>query len=51
MYNLEDAGQTIVSPIYFCLLVLIGSFFLLNLNLAVIMSEFEKVDNKFKEEQ
>ena len=40
-----------MSPIYFCLLVVIGSFFLLNLNLAVIMNEFTKVDDKFREEQ
>eukprot|EP00347_Sterkiella_histriomuscorum_P021532 403333648 len=48
MYDLSDSGQEIVSPIYFCLLVVIGSFFLLNLNLAVIMNEFTKVDDKFK---
>lgn len=50
MYDLSDSGQPIVSPLYFCLLVVIGSFFLLNLNLAVIMNEFTKVDDKFKAE-
>lgn len=50
MYDLSDSGQNIVSPLYFCLLVVIGSFFLLNLNLAVIMNEFTKVDDKFKME-
>ena len=34
-----------VPAIYFCFLVVLGSFFLLNLILAVIMDSFEQVDN------
>lgn len=42
MYNLMDSNLTLMAVIYFCSLVLIGAFFLLNLILAVIMLEFEK---------
>ena len=34
-----------IPAIYFCFLVVLGSFFLLNLILAVIMDSFEQVDN------
>ena len=39
------------SPIYFCFLVLFGSYFLLNLILAVILEAFTKVENKEKEKE
>jgi hypothetical protein len=39
-----------MAGIYFCLLVLFGSFFLLNLILAVIMDAFDKVAAKQAEE-
>lgn len=40
MYNLQDAMMPFVPAIYFCFLVVLGSFFLLNLILAVIMDSF-----------
>jgi hypothetical protein len=44
MYNLSDASQAWMA-IYFCvLLVVVGSFFLLNVILAVIMDAFDQVD-------
>ena len=51
MYNLMDSNITIVAALYFCLLVLFGSLFLLNLILAVIMDAFDKVANKQTLEQ
>ncbi len=45
MYNLQDAMTPAIPSIYFCFLVVIGSFFLLNLILAVIMDSFEEVDS------
>jgi hypothetical protein len=38
-----DSNLNVMAVIFFCLLVLIGSFFLLNLILAVIMDAFDKV--------
>jgi hypothetical protein len=44
MYNLSDASQAWMA-IFFCvLLVVVGSFFLLNVILAVIMDAFDQVD-------
>ena len=54
MYNLQDAMIPFVPAIYFCFLVVLGSFFLLNLILAVIMDSFEEIDSekrKTKEEE
>ena len=48
MYNLMDSNITWLAAAYFCLLVLFGSFFLLNLVLAVIMDTFDKVSQKEK---
>jgi hypothetical protein len=39
-----DSNLSVVAGIFFCLLVLFGSFFLLNLILAVIMDAFDNVD-------
>lgn len=39
-----DSGISQLSAVYFCLLVLIGALFLLNLTLAVIMDAFAKTD-------
>ena len=44
MYNLMDSNLTVMAIIFFCSLVLIGSFFMLNLVLAVIMQSFHDVD-------
>ena len=40
MYNLTDADSSLFAGLYFTLLVVFGSFFLLNLILAVIMDSF-----------
>ena len=44
MYNLSDASQAWMAILFFCLLVVVGSFFLLNVILAVIMDAFDQVD-------
>ena len=46
MYNLMDSNITIMAALFFCMLVLFGSLFLLNLILAVIMDAFDKVASK-----
>jgi len=52
MYNLGDASQTWMAQLFCILLVIIGSFFLLNVVLAVIMDAFDDVDrNAATEEQ
>jgi hypothetical protein len=40
MYNFMDSNSAVISVIFFVLVVLFGSFFLLNLILAVIMDNF-----------
>jgi hypothetical protein len=42
MMNYSDAGQPIVSPIFFILVVILGAFFALNLVLAEVMESFER---------
>lgn len=42
MYNLSDASQSAMAVIFCVLLVVVGSFFLLNVILAVIMDAFTK---------
>ena len=44
MYNYMDATLPAFTAIFFTLLVVIGSFFLLNLFLAVIMNTFSEID-------
>ena len=43
MYNLSDSNNQWMAQIYCLLLVLVGSFFLLNVILAVIMDAFDEV--------
>ena len=43
MYNYSDASPKWMSETFFIMLVLIGSFFLLNVILAVIMDTFDEV--------
>jgi hypothetical protein len=45
-----DSNISAFAIVYFCLLVIVGSFFLLNLILAVIMDEFDKVAQKQKKD-
>jgi hypothetical protein len=44
MYNLSDASMSWMAVTFCILLVVVGSFFLLNVILAVIMESFDKVD-------
>jgi len=46
MYNLIDGSITPLAIIYCCTLILLGSFFLLNLILAVIMQAFTNIQQK-----
>ena len=43
MYNFSDASPQWMAETFYILLVLVGSFFLLNVILAVIMDAFEDV--------
>ena len=45
MYNLYDSRNPFLSSIYFSLLVMIGAFFLLNMLLAAICTNFKKIRN------
>ena len=52
MYNLMDGwGAPALVIIYFILLVILGSFFMLNLALAVVFDEYAKADAQKKEEE
>ena len=44
MYNMMDSNSTVISVVYFCLVVILGAFFLLNVILAIIMDAFDEVD-------
>lgn len=44
MYLVQDAGFGFMASIYFVLLILIGSFFMLNLTLAVIWDNFAQAN-------
>ncbi len=46
LYNMMDTNTTFITALYFCLLILFGSFFLLNLILAVILDSFTKVQQE-----
>lgn len=45
MYNLSDASMSWMAVTFCIILVVVGSFFLLNIILAVIMESFDKVDS------
>ena len=44
MYNLMDSNSLVFSVIYCCVLEILGSFFLLNVVLAVLTDALHKVD-------
>ena len=44
MYNLMDGYNVGMSVFFFCLFVIIGAFFLLQVILAIIMDAFDSVD-------
>lgn len=41
MYNFSDAGNAVISVIFFVLIVLLGAFFTMNLVLAIIVDSFD----------
>ena len=52
MYQYEDSGQLHeVSITYFCVLIMVGAFFTLNLILAQIMESYSRQNEKFKAEK
>jgi hypothetical protein len=51
MYFIQDAYDTYVTAIYFCLCVIICSYFVLNLTVAVMLDNFNELhkgDSAFK---
>jgi nucleoside recognition membrane protein YjiH len=51
MYNLMDSNISSVAALYFILLISFGSFFILNLILAVIMDSYNKIQHKELKEE
>jgi hypothetical protein len=56
MTNLSDSGNGNLSTVFYILLVTFGSYFILNLILAVIMGSFTKfekqeIENRMKDAQ
>ena len=51
MYLMMDSNMNVMAITYFVLLVIFGSFFMLNLILAVIMDAFDQVDELQKEKE
>ncbi|CAD7929440.1 unnamed protein product [Amoebophrya sp. A120] len=49
MYMSQDAHSNDFAFIYFCFLVVIGSFFLLNVALAVVWDAFQELSKKFEQ--
>lgn len=47
LMQLADGYSAALSPIYWCTLIVFGSFFLVNLVLAVLSSEFERTQDRF----
>ena len=43
MYNTMDSELYFLAAIYYCTLIFLGSFFLINLILAIILDSFTKV--------
>ena len=46
LFNVMDAELPWLAAIYFCFLVIFGSFFLVNIILAVILDSFTKVQQE-----
>ena len=51
MYNYMDTLNPLVSAIFFCVIIVFGSYFLLNLVLAVIIDAYNKIDLKEKKKE
>ena len=46
MFNIMDADIPVLAVLYCCFMVIIGSFFLMNLILAVIIQSFIDIQEK-----
>lgn len=46
MYALMDSGNEVLAIIFYMILITFGSYFILNLILAVIMGSFTKFENQ-----
>ena len=46
MYNLMDSELAMLSPLFLCTLVVMGSFFIINIILAVILDSFIRVQQE-----
>jgi len=46
-----DASKPYLSAVFFCFIVIFGSYFLLNLVLAVIIDAYNKIDIKEKKKE
>ena len=51
MYNFSDSSGAITSVIFFVFIVVLGSFFTMNLVLATIMDQFQKTQQDTKKEE
>ena len=51
MYNLMDVGLPLFAAAYTIMIVIVGSFFLMNLILAVIIQAFIQITKKELEEE
>ena len=50
MYNFMDSDNTYISALFFILLVIFGSFFLMNLVLAQIIESYSELNKEPKKE-
>ena len=46
MYNYMNSSNLGVASVFFCVIIVFGSYFLLNLVLAVIIDAYNKIDIK-----
>lgn len=46
LYNMMDSTNVLISIVYFCALILLGSFFLLNLILAVVQESYVNIQSQ-----
>lgn len=46
LYNMMDSTNVVISIVYFCSLILLGSFFLLNLILAVVQESYVNIQSE-----
>ncbi len=51
MYNYMDSFNPYIASFYFCLLIIFGNYFFLNLVLAVIIDAFNECDVKEKKKE